>query len=141
MMGRLLNFISEVRKITLPYGDGRERFNAIDAEEINCVKIAKSVGRARFNEQFLVEYNKLQDIKVFADMLRNADELVDSSVRREPDFDLEIYYKSDDVEHFRLWLGRNGTPSVLMNVTESHRLYKVEADITNRLILTLGVED
>lgn len=140
-MGRLLNFISEVRKITLPYGDGRERFNAIDAEEINCVKIAKSVGRARFNEQFLVEYNKLQDIKVFADMLRNADELVDSSVRREPDFDLEIYYKSDDVEHFRLWLGRNGTPSVLMNVTESHRLYKVEADITNRLILTLGVED
>ena len=140
-MGRLLNFISEVRKITLPYGDGRERFNAIDAEEINCVKIAKSVGRARFNEQFLVEYNKLQDIKVFADMLRNADELVDSSVRREPDFDLEIYYKSDDVEHFRLWLGRNGTPSVLMNVTESHRLYKVEADITKRLILTLGVED
>ena len=140
MMGRLLNFISEVRKITLPYGDGRERFNAIDAEEINCVKIAKSVGRARFNEQFLVEYNKLQDIKVFADMLRNADELVDSSVRREPDFDLEIYYKSDDVEHFRLWLGRNGTPSVLSNVSESHRLYKVEADITGRLIVTLQVD-
>lgn len=141
MMGRLLNFISEVRKITLPYGYGRERFKAVEAEEMNHVKVAESVEGPRFNDQFLVEYNRLQDIKVFADMLRNADELMDTTVQREPDFDLEIHYKADAVERYQLWLGRNGTPSVLSNVSESHRLYKVEADITGRLIVTLQVDD
>lgn len=141
MMGRLLNFINEVRKITLPYGYGRERFKAVEAEEMNRVKVAESVEGTRFNDQFLVEYNRLQDIKVFADMLRNADELMDTTVQREPDFDLEIRYKDDGTERYQLWLGRRGTPSVFMNVTETHLVYKVASDVTDRLIVTLGVDD
>ncbi|TCI35689.1 hypothetical protein EVJ29_09525 [Exiguobacterium sp. SH4S7] len=140
-MDRLFDFMKEVRRITLPYGYGREGLKAIDAEEMDQVKIAESSGRTRFNEQFLVELNRLNDIKVFADMLRNADEFTGETIHNEPDFDLEIRYKGDDVERYHLWLGRVGSPSVLMNVSQTHLVYKVPADVTDRLILTLGIDD
>lgn len=138
-MDRLFNFIKEVRRITRPYG--RYDIKGVDVEEMDYVKIAESLGGARFNEQFVVEYNRMQDIKVFADMLRDADEMMDTTVQREPDFDLEIRYKDDETERYQLWLGRSGTPSVLMNVAQTHLVYRVPADVTDRLIHTLGVDD
>lgn len=140
-MDRLFDLIKEVRRITLPYGYGRKRFKAIEDEEMNQVKIAESSGLTRFNEEFVVELNRLQDIKVFADMLRNADELTDETIHNEPDFDIEIRYKDDDVERYHLWLGRVGTPSVLMNVSQTHLIYLVPIDVTDRLIHTLGIEE
>lgn len=138
-MDRLFNFIKEVRRITRPYG--RYDIKGVDIEEMNYVKIAESIGGARFNEEFIVEYNRMQEMKVFADMLRNADEMIDTTVQREPDFDLKIHYKDDDMERYQLWLGRRGAPSVFMNVAETHLVYKVAADVTDRLIVTLRVDD
>lgn len=140
-MDRLFDFMKEVRRITMPYGYGRNQFKALEAEEMDQVKIAESSGRMRFNEQFLIELNQLNEIKVFADMLRNADEYTGEVIHNEPDFDLEIRYKGDDLERYRLWLGRVGAPSVLMNVSQTHLVYKVPADVTDRLIRTLGVDD
>lgn len=140
-MGRLFAFIKDVRRITMPYGYGLNGLKGVDVEEMDYVKIAESLGGARFNEQYIVEYNRMQHIKVFADMLRNAEELIDTTVHREPDFDLEIRYKDDDTERYQLWLGRSGTPSVLMNVAQTHLVYKIPADVTDRLIHILGVED
>ncbi len=42
----------------------------LDAEEMVQVNVAESVDKGTFNEQFLVTFHRLDDIKPFADLLR-----------------------------------------------------------------------
>lgn len=135
---RTVKWIRTIRSITKPLRWGSEE---IELEEMECINVSESIKMYKFNESFALEFNQLVHIKVFADMLRSTEEFDQPEIEVPPDFDLEIRYKGDVKERYQLWLGRFGKPSVLKDASQTHLVYKVPADVTDRLIHTLNLED
>lgn len=110
--------------------DGRE----LIAEDIEQVRIAKSVSLGRFQEQAVVTYDGLEDVKVFADLIRNADEEPGIVNMTTPEYDVEIQYTSKETDRYYVWLGESGKSTSLMNVNDQNTVYRVPADVTDQLI-------
>lgn len=110
------------------------------AEDIVQVRIAESVDFGRFQEQAVVTYNRLEDVKVFADMIRNADEQPGIVNMATPEYDVEVRFKSDETDRYYVWIGESGKPTSLMNVNDTNTVYLVPADVTDELIELLETD-
>lgn len=111
--------------------------NELVAEDIAQVLVSESVDFGRFQEQAVVTYDRLEDVKVFADMIRNADEEPGIVNMATPEYDVEVHYKSDQTDRYYVWLGESGMLTSLMNVNDTHTVYRVPAEVTDRLIQLL----
>ena len=105
------------------------------------VEIAESTDSGSFNEQFVVIYTQLYDIKVFAEMLRSTVESDEATTKAHPDFDLELHWKGNMHERYHLWLGSKDESSRLQNAEHRHLFYRVPSHVTKRLINVLGLEE
>ncbi|WP_236637592.1 hypothetical protein [Exiguobacterium sp. SH1S21] len=110
------------------------------AEDIVQVRIAESVDFGRFQEQAVLTYDRLEDVKVFADMLRNADEQPGIVNMATPEYDVEVRFKSDETDRYYVWIGESGKPTSLMNVNDTNTVYLVPADVTDELIELLETD-
>lgn len=108
--------------------------NELVAEDIAQVLVSESVGFGRFHEREVVTYDRLEDVKVFADMLRNADEEPGIVNMAAPEYDVEVRYTSDEADRYYVWLGESGKPTSLMNVNDTNIVYLVPSDVTDQLI-------
>ncbi|WP_236635567.1 MULTISPECIES: hypothetical protein [unclassified Exiguobacterium] len=110
------------------------------AEDIAQVRIAESVDFGRFQERAVVTYDRLEDVKVFADMIRNADEQPGIVNMATPEYDVEVRYTSDKTDRYYVWIGESGKPTSLMNVNDTNTVYLVPADVTDELIELLETD-
>ncbi|TCI45790.1 hypothetical protein EVJ27_07505 [Exiguobacterium sp. SH3S2] len=110
------------------------------AEDIAQVRIAESVDFGRFQERAVVTYDRLEDVKVFADMIRNADEQPGIVNMATPEYDVEVRYTSDKTDRYYVWIGEFGKPTSLMNVNDTNTVYLVPADVTDELIELLETD-
>lgn len=107
------------------------------AEDITQVRLSESSGIGRFHEREVVTYDRLEDVNVFADMIRNADEEPGAVNTITPEYEVEIQYKSGEIERYYVWIGKPGTSTSLINLNDSNTVYRVAGDITERLIQLL----
>lgn len=113
----------------------------LNNEEMIQARVAEASGIGSFNETDFIMFNGVEKVRPFADMLRNADDALEDSIHGEPDFDLELHWKGGVMAQYHLWLGQKQQPSFLMDVTHPHLIYRVSADMTNKLIQVLGVDE
>ncbi|WP_228618800.1 hypothetical protein [Exiguobacterium sp.] len=114
--------------------------NELVAEDVTEVKIAESVDFGRFQERDVLTYNELEDVKVFADMIRNAEQQPGIVNMATPEYDVEVHYQGETVDRYYVWLGDLGMPTSMMDVTDTNTVYLVPADVTDELIRLLERE-
>lgn len=109
-------------------------------EDVTEVRIAESVDFGRFQEQEVITYDELTDVKVFADMIRNAEQQPGIVNMATPEYDVEVQYQDETVDRYYVWLGELGMPTSIMDVNDTHTVYLVPADVTDELIRLLEHE-
>lgn len=109
-------------------------------EDVTEVRIAESVDFGRFQAQEVITYDELTDVKVFADMIRNAEQQPGIVNMATPEYDVEVRYQDDTVDRYYVWLGDLGMPTSIMDVNDTHTVYLVPADVTDELIRLLEHE-
>ncbi len=57
-----------------------------------------------------------------------------------PHFNVEMHHENGEFEVFHLWIGGQGHKSSLMNVTNTHTVYFLSAELTSELITVLQQE-
>ena len=109
-------------------------------EDVTEVRIAESVDFGRFQEQEVITYDELTDVKVFADMIRNAEQQPGIVNMATPEYDVEVQYQDETVDRYYVWIGELGMPTSIMDVNDTHTVYLVPADVTDELIRLLEHE-
>jgi len=102
--------------------------------EITKVSISKSKGFGKINSDFFAVFNDEETLKTFRSLISSAvkeEGIVDMI---EPEFDLEVIYENENLQQFHLWVGEKGQRSTLMKIDNTHTIYTVSEEMTNKLI-------
>ena len=118
-------------------GCGSNDFRTDGMEE---VRVSESDGFSSFQEDDIVTFDESEAIQVFEDMLRNAEQQPGIVNMATPEYDVEVNYQGEKVDRYYVWLGDLGMPTSIMDVTDTHTVYLVPADMTNRLIELLEAD-
>lgn len=108
--------------------------SALEYQNISRVGISESTGFGKVNPEFFEIYQDEERLLLFTDLLKNASKeegIVDMIA---PQYDLEVSYEDDTSLGFHLWLGEKGEKSTLMQVDDTHTIYTVSTELTNKLI-------
>ena len=136
-MDRWVRWATEIRKVTMPYKIDTEE---LEREEMECVMVAESKSRKRFNSEAVLDFHELEQVRVFAEMLRSSEEIEDIEIEVAPDFDLTVHYKDGEQERYQLWLGQPNRPSVITKFERRGVVWRLPEHSTNRLIDVLGLD-
>ncbi|WP_404353226.1 hypothetical protein [Exiguobacterium aurantiacum] len=115
-------------------GCGSNDFRTDGIEE---VRVSESDGFSSFQERDVITYDELEDVKVFADMIRNTEQQPGVVNMATPEYDVEVQYQDETVDRYYVWLGDLGMPTSIMDVNDTHTVYLVPADVTDELIRLL----
>ncbi len=115
-------------------GCGSNDFRTDGIEEVH---ISESDGFSSFQDRDVITYDELEDVKVFADMIRNAEQQPGVVNMATPEYDVEVQYQDETVDRYYVWLGDLGMPTSIMDVNDTHTVYLVPADVTDELIRLL----
>jgi len=107
---------------TLNYGD------------ITEVRISESTGFAKVDPNYFEIYQDEDSLLLFTDLLKNASKEEGIVDMIKPEYDLKILYKDENDQGFHLWVGESGEKSALMKVDDTHTIYTVSAEATDKLI-------
>ena len=113
-------------------GCGSNDFRTDGIEE---VRVSKSDGFSSFQERDVVTFDESESIRVFEDMLREADELPGVANSVGPEYDIEIRFEDGETDRYYLWL--NDDPksvSSLYDADDTNIGYRLPADVTEELI-------
>lgn len=106
--------------------------------ELIKISVSKSSETGTVNPHSLVVFEDKPTLKAF-------DHVITNSVKRNgivdigtPDFDFEVTYSNGNKQGFHLWLGERGQKSTLMHVIDTHTIYTISDEMTNKLIDLLG---
>lgn len=131
----ILLFLSLVLMSSILFGcQSQDKSKLLSDREIKQVSISKSSGFGKVNLDFFAVFEDEETLEIFTTVLSRAvrqEGIVDMV---EPEFDLEVVYKNGDKEGFHLWIGQKGEKSTLMKVDNTHTIYTVSEELTNRLI-------
>ena len=108
--------------------------NEYSDENISKVSVSKSSGFGKVNSDFFAVYEDKETLDTFDNAISNAakrDGIVDIA---EPEFDLEVIYTDGNKHGYHLWVGEKGQKSTLMDVNDTHTIYLISEDLTNKLI-------
>lgn len=136
-MEKMMKWVDAIRTITAPFGDP---IAEIENEEIERVMVAETLGLGSFNEKIALEFHSLDQVRVFAEMLRSSEEIEDIEIEVAPDFDLIVQCKGGEQERYQLWLGQLNRPSVLTQFERTDVVWRIPEHSTNRLIEVLGLD-
>ena len=120
-------------------GCGSNDFRTDGIEE---VRVSESDGFSSFQERDVVTFDEPEAIRVFEDMLREADELPGVANSVGPEYDIEIRFEDGETDRYYLWL--NDDPksvSSLYDADDTNIGYRLPADVTEELINLLESGD
>ncbi|WP_214708678.1 MULTISPECIES: hypothetical protein [unclassified Exiguobacterium] len=120
-------------------GCGSNDFRTDGIEE---VRVSESDGFSSFQERDIVTFDESESIRVFEDMLREADELPGVANVVGPEYDIEIRFEDGEADRYYLWL--NDDPksvSSLYDADDTNVGYRLPADVTEELIELLESGD
>ena len=102
--------------------------------EIIKVSISKSEGFAKLNSDYFAVFTHEETLKTFRSVISSSikeEGIVDMV---EPEFDLEVIYENGNKQGFHIWVGKKGQISTLMKIDDTHTVYTVSGEMTNKLI-------
>jgi len=108
--------------------------SALEHQNISRVGISESTGFGKVNPEFFEIYQDEERLLLFTDPLKNASKeegIVDMIA---PQYDLDVSYEDGANLEFHLWVGESGEKSTLMQVDDTHTIYTVSRELTNKLI-------
>lgn len=120
-------------------GCGSNDFRTDGIEE---VRVSESDGFSSFQERDVVTFDEPEAIRVFEDMLREADELPGVANVVGPEYDIEIHFEDGEMDRYYIWL--NDDPksvSSLYDADDTNIGYRLPADVTEELINLLEAGD
>ncbi|WP_404353225.1 hypothetical protein [Exiguobacterium aurantiacum] len=120
-------------------GCGSNDFRTDGIEE---VRVSESDGFSSFQERDVVTFDEPEAIRVFEEMLREADELPGVANSVGPEYDIEIRFEDGETDRYYLWL--NDDPksvSSLYDADDTNIGYRLPADVTEELIYLLESGD
>jgi len=113
-------------------GCGSNDFRTDGIEE---VRVSESDGFSSFQERDVITFDESEAIRVFEDMLREADELPGVANSVGPEYDIEVRFEDGETDRHYLWL--NDDPksvSSLYDADDTNIGYRLPADVTAELI-------
>ncbi|WP_029595540.1 hypothetical protein [Exiguobacterium chiriqhucha] len=113
-------------------GCGSNDFRTDGIEE---VRVSESDGFSSFQERDVVTFDEPEAIRVFEDMLREADELPGVANSVGPEYDIEVRFEDGETDRYYIWL--NDDPksvSSLYDADDTNIGYRLPADVTEELI-------
>ncbi|KGA98170.1 hypothetical protein AJ85_06405 [Alkalihalobacillus alcalophilus ATCC 27647 = CGMCC 1.3604] len=108
--------------------------NKLTANEIVKVSLSTSNGFGHVNSDFLVEFNDVETIELFAKIFSNAVKEPGIVNMSEPEFDVEVLYTNGDKQGYHLWVGEPGQLSSLINITDTHTIYTISEEMSQKLM-------
>ncbi len=108
--------------------------STLNYRDVSEVRISESTGFTKVNPDFFEIYQDEDALLLFTDLLQNATREEGIVDMIQPEYDLEILYKDGNDQGFHLWVGESGEKSTLMKVDDTHTIYTVSAEITDKLI-------
>ncbi|WP_214884190.1 MULTISPECIES: hypothetical protein [unclassified Exiguobacterium] len=136
-MDKWIRWAGEIRKATLSYKIDTEE---LEREEMEGVMVAESTERGTFNPEVALEFHSLDQVKVFAEMLRSSEEIEGIEIEVAPDFDLLLQFKGGEHERYQLWLGKPNRPSVITHLERTDVVWRLPEHTTNQLIDALELD-
>lgn len=103
-------------------------------ENISKVSISKSNGFGKVNSEFFTVYEDKETLEIFKNAISNAVKLEGIADMAEPEFDIKVVYTDGNKQGYHLWVGEKGQKSTIMNVNDTHTIYSISEEITNKLI-------
>lgn len=120
-------------------GCGSNDFRTDGIEE---VRVSESDGFSSFQERDIVTFDEPESIRVFEDMLREADEIPGVANVVGPEYDIEIRFEDGETDRYYLWLNDDAkSASSLYDADDTNIGYRLPADVTEKLINLLEPGD
>ncbi|WP_138859453.1 MULTISPECIES: hypothetical protein [Exiguobacterium] len=120
-------------------GCGSNDFRTDGIEE---VRVSESDGFSSFQERDIVTFDEPESIRVFEDMLREADEIPGVANVVGPEYDIEIRFEDGETDRYYLWLNDDAkSVSSLYDADDTNIGYRLPADVTEKLINLLEPGD
>lgn len=120
-------------------GCGSNDFRTDGIEE---VRVSESDGFSSFQERDIVTFDEPESIRVFEDMLREADEIPGVANVVGPEYDIEIRFEDGEMDRYYLWLNDDAkSVSSLYDADDTNIGYRLPADVTEKLINLLEPGD
>lgn len=108
--------------------------SALEYQNITRARISESSGFGKVDPDFFGDYQDEETLLLFTDLLKNASKEEGIVDMIEPEYDLEVFYQDETSQGFHLWLEEVGEKNTLMKVDDTHTIYTVSAELTNKLI-------
>lgn len=99
--------------------------------EITKINIANSKGNSGSPTIFEDE-DSIETLKSIISNAEKEDGIV--SMANPPDFYMNLIYNNDTEQGFHLWIGEHGEKSALMKPDDTHIIFTVSEEMTNKLI-------
>ncbi|WP_053362536.1 hypothetical protein [Bacillus sp. FJAT-27251] len=96
--------------------------------DFKSISISKTKGS---NE---MDFDDEETLKVFQDIFSSAERepgIVDIA---DPEFYMDVFYGNDNHQSLYLWIGKKGQRSTIMKTEDTHTIYTVSNDMTDKLI-------
>ncbi|WP_058763580.1 hypothetical protein [Exiguobacterium chiriqhucha] len=120
-------------------GCGSNDFRTDGIEE---VRVSESDGFSSFQERDVITFDESEAIRVFEDMLREADEIPGVANVVGPEYDIEIRFEDGETDRYYLWLNDDAkSASSLYDADDTNIGYRLPADVTEELINLLEPGD
>lgn len=97
-------------------------------DEIAKISISKSKG---VNPTVLEED---KDVETFKSIFSNANKELGEVNMANPEYYLDVVYTYENKQSFHLWIGEKGQKSTLMETDDTHTIYTVSEEMTDKLI-------
>lgn len=116
--------------------------NDFRTDGIEEVRVSESDGFSSFHERDVITFDELEAIRVFEDMLREADEIPGVANVVGPEYDIEIRFEDGETDRYYLWLNDDAkSASSLYDADDTNIGYRLPADVTEKLINLLEPGD
>lgn len=116
--------------------------NDFRMDGIEEVRVSESDGFSSFQERDIVTFDEPESIRVFEDMLREADEIPGVANVVGPEYDIEIRFEDGETDRYYLWLNDDAkSASSLYDADDTNIGYRLPADVTEKLINLLEPGD
>ncbi|MFJ5769825.1 hypothetical protein [Psychrobacillus sp. NPDC093180] len=118
----------------------------IDTDKTNTEQQSENNGKLKFDGEITkvsISKSKGSSATIFEDdgSIETFKSMISSAVKEngiaemaKPEFYVDVIYENENKQSFYLWIGEKGEKSTLMKTDDTHTIYTVSEEMTNKLI-------
>lgn len=123
-----------------------ERNVAIDVEKTNSEQQPKDDGNLKVDGKITkvnISKSKGESATVFEDddSIQTLESIISNAVKEkgivnmgDPEFYMDVLYDNGHEQSFHVWIGKQGEKSALMKTDDTHSIFTISEEMTNKLI-------